>query len=108
MAAKLGHLALEIKPKIHEIIKLELKISLVVQSACFYHFLFRFESISKMKGFEGKIVASISVAILIFSTNFNISRLMCKEERRWGSLKRGITLHLSMILKKVNLLNFFF
>ena len=32
---------------------------------------------------------------------------MCKEERRCQSLKRGITLHLSMILKKVNLLNFF-
>jgi hypothetical protein len=75
LAAKLGHLALEIKPKIHEIKKLELKISLVVQSACFYHFLFRFESISKMKGFEGKIAASISVAILTFFTNFNISRL---------------------------------
>ena len=75
MAAKLGHLALEIKPKIHEIIKLELKISLVVQSACFYHFSFRFESISKMKGYEGKIAASISVEILTFFTNFNISWL---------------------------------
>ena len=33
---------------------------------------------------------------------------MCKEEHRWESLKRGITLHLSLILEKVNLLNFFF
>ena len=33
---------------------------------------------------------------------------MCKDECRWKSLKRGITLHLSMILEKVNLLNFFF
>ena len=33
---------------------------------------------------------------------------MCKEASRWESLKRGITLHLSMIFEKVNLLNFFF
>ena len=33
---------------------------------------------------------------------------MCKEARRWVSLKRGITLHLSMNLKKVNRKNFFF
>ena len=33
---------------------------------------------------------------------------MCKVESRWESLKRGITLQLSVILKKVNLLNFFF
>ena len=33
---------------------------------------------------------------------------MCKDECRWKSLKRGITLHLSMIFEKVNLLNFFF
>jgi len=33
---------------------------------------------------------------------------MCKEEHRWESLKRGFTLHLSLISKKVNLLNFFF
>ena len=33
---------------------------------------------------------------------------MCKEASRWESLKRGITLHLSMILEKVDLLNFFF
>ena len=34
--------------------------------------------------------------------------IMCKEASRWESLKRGITLHLSMILEKVDLLNFFF
>ena len=33
----------------------------------------------------------------------NTIQFMCKEERRWGSLKRGITLHFSTILKKVNL-----
>ena len=34
--------------------------------------------------------------------------IMCKEASRWESLKRGITLHLSMILEKVDFLNFFF
>jgi len=34
--------------------------------------------------------------------------LMCKDERRWKSLKKDITLHLVMILQKVHLLNFFF
>ena len=38
----------------------------------------------------------------------NPKSYMCKEARRWESLKRGITLHLSMIFEKVNLLNFFF
>jgi len=33
---------------------------------------------------------------------------MCKEGQRWESLKRVITLHLSLILEKVNLLNFLF
>ena len=63
--------SLRIEPKIPEIIKLDLKILLVAQPACFYHFSFRFEGISKMKGFGGQIAASI----LNFFTDINSSRL---------------------------------
>ena len=37
-----------------------------------------------------------------------VDESMCKEEHRWESLKKGTTLYVSMILEKVNLLNFFF
>ena len=46
-------------------------------------------------------------SIMVFLKADEQELCMCKEERRWGSLKRGITLHLSMILEKVDLLNFF-
>ena len=47
----------------------------MVQSACFYHFSFSFESISKMEGYEAHFAFRISVAILTFFTFSNISLL---------------------------------
>ena len=48
LASNFGYFAFEIKPHIHEIIKLELKSYPVVQSAGFYLYFCRFERVLKM------------------------------------------------------------
>ena len=57
--------------------------------------------------FTGCMPVLIFAQILIYMIVL-FEKYMCKEERHCQSLKRDITLHLSMILKKANLLNFFF
>ena len=47
----------------------------MVQSACCYHFLLRFESFSKMEGYEGFLTRWIWWSILTFFTIFDISLL---------------------------------
>ena len=47
----------------------------MVQSACCYHFLLRFESSSKMEGYEGYFTRWIWWSILTFFTIFDISLL---------------------------------
>ena len=49
----------------------------------------------------------ISQVYFHFYQGTKTTTTMCKVESRWESLKRGVTLHLSMLLEKVNLLNLF-
>ena len=56
----------------------------MVQSACCYHFLLRFESFSKMEGYEGFLTRWIWWSILTFFTIFDISPLwMDKFGQNW-------------------------
>ena len=43
----------------------------MVQSACFYHYSFRFESVAKITGYEGHFAVGIPKAILTFFMVFN-------------------------------------
>ena len=54
----------------------------MVQSACCYHFLLRFESFSKMEGYEGYFIRWIWLSILIFFTIFDLSPLWMNQFRQ--------------------------
>ena len=61
----------------------------MVQSACCYHFLLRFESFSKMEGYEGYFTRWIWWSILTFFTIFDISPLwMDQFGQNWWPNRR--------------------
>ena len=80
LGSKLGHFAFEIWPKIHEIIKLELKSQQVVQSASLYLFSFRFDRVLKMEGKRTNLL------ILFWQQFWQFSRILIYLCFRWTNL----------------------